>query len=142
MGRPFGRGGAADFLWREAEKGWKKVHSGGFHFGPKYGIIYAMSENWKDKFARWFTIVLVTGILVGGLALVWPVYQRSCALRKQDEEMQERIDEKKQEIASLLEKQKRFRADPDFVEQIARQNRRVFPGELVFVFEKEGDERE
>ena len=101
----------------------------------------AMSENWKDKFARWFTIVLVTGILVGGLALVWPVYQRSRALRMQDEEMQIRIDEKKREIASILEKQKRFRTDPDFVEQIARQNRRVFPGELVFVFEKEDGER-
>ena len=96
-----------------------------------------MSENWKDKFARWFTIVLVAGILVGGLALVWPVFQRSRALRVQEEEVEQRIEEKKKEIASYLEKQKRFRTDREFVEQIARQNRRVFPGELVFVFEKE-----
>ena len=29
----------------------------------------------------------------------------------------------------------RFRTDSEFVENIARQNRRVFPGELVFKFE-------
>ena len=96
-----------------------------------------MSEDWKDKFARWFTIVLVTGILVGGVALVWPVFQRSRSLRRVDSEKQVLIEEKKKEIAALVEKQKRFQTDPDFVEQIARQNRRVFPGEFVFVFEKE-----
>ncbi len=96
----------------------------------------AMSEDWKDKFARWFTIVLVTGILVGGVGLVWPVFQRSRSLRKQYEEKQFQVEEKRKEIAALVEKQKRFQTDPDFVEQIARQNRRVFPGEFVFVFEK------
>ena len=38
------------------------------------------------------------------------------------------------EIAKLLDNQRRFRTDPDFVEHIARQNHRVFPGELVFMF--------
>jgi hypothetical protein len=37
----------------------------------------------------------------------------------------------------LVENQRRFRTDADFVESIARQNRRVFPGELVFVFGNE-----
>ena len=100
-----------------------------------------MSENWRDKFARWFTITLLAGILVGGMALVWPLLQRSKSLHLQEEEVQRKIDAKKKEIADLIDKQKRFRTDPDFVEQIARQNRRVFPGELVFVFEKEDDEK-
>ena len=47
----------------------------------------------------------------------------------------QRIEEKKREIAKLIENQNRFRSDRDFVEQIARRNGRVFPGELVFVFE-------
>ena len=45
------------------------------------------------------------------------------------------LEEKKKEIARLVENQRRFRTDPDFVEAIARRNRRVFPGELVFIFE-------
>ncbi len=100
-----------------------------------------MSENWKDKFARWFTIVLVTLILVGGSALVWPVFLRSRSLQRKDAEMQVRIEEKKKEISALLEKQKRFQTDRDFVEQIARQNRRVYPGEFVFKFEHEEEEK-
>ncbi len=32
VGRPFERGGAADFLWREAEKGWKKSSFWGLPF--------------------------------------------------------------------------------------------------------------
>ena len=48
----------------------------------------------------------------------------------------ERIEQKRRDIAALIENQRRFRTDPDFVEHIARQNRRVFPGELVFVFKE------
>lgn len=94
-----------------------------------------MSETWKDKFSRWFTITLVAVIFVGGLLLVWPSYQRGKALRTQNAELSAQIDRKRQGIADLIENQKRFKTDSDFVEQIARQNRRVFPNELVFVFE-------
>ena len=53
------------------------------------------------------------------------------------DELQERIDRKKREIAELVENQRRFKTDADFVEKIARQNHRVLPGELVFIFEKD-----
>ena len=46
-----------------------------------------------------------------------------------------RIEEKKREIAKLIDYQKRFKTDPDLVERIARQNGRVYPGELVFIFD-------
>ena len=36
--------------------------------------------------------------------------------------------------AELVEKQRRFQTDREFVESIARQNHRVYPGELVFLF--------
>jgi cell division protein FtsB len=50
-------------------------------------------------------------------------------------ELRAQIEAKQRQIAKLSENQRRFRSDPDFVESIARQNRRVFPGELVFIFE-------
>lgn len=75
-------------------------------------------------------------IFVGGLLLVWPNYQRGRALRVQNAELVAQIDQKRLEIASLIENQKRFKMDSDFLEQIARQNHRVYPGELVFIFEE------
>ena len=84
---------------------------------------------------QWFTVAMVAVIVVGGLVMVYPTYRRGQALTAQDSELQAKIDGKKREIAQLVENQRRFRTDADFVESIARQNRRVFPGELVFVFD-------
>jgi len=98
-----------------------------------------MREGTKDKFVKWFTLVLVVVIFIGGLLFAWPTYLRSRSLQKQDAELARRIEEKKAEIAKLVECQKRFQTDRDFVESIARQNRRVFPGELVFVFDEKDE---
>ena len=96
-----------------------------------------MNESLKDKVARYLTYALLLLIIVGGLVMMYPNYRRSEALKRQNVELQQRIDEKKREIAQLLDYQRRFRTDADFVETIARQNHRVFPGELVFIFEKD-----
>ena len=76
-------------------------------------------------------------IVIGGLVMMYPNYRRAESLKRQNAELQETIDRKKREIAGLIENQRRFRTDADFVEMIARQYRRVFPGEIVFTFEKE-----
>ena len=94
-----------------------------------------MSGNLKDKIARILTVAVLLLIVVGGLVMMYPNYRRSESLKAQNAELQERIDAKNREIAHLKECQRRFRADADFVEAIARQNNRVFPGELVFMFE-------
>ena len=94
-----------------------------------------MKESFKDKIGRFVTVVLVIGVAVGGLVTAWPNYLRSRSLKRQDAELAERLEEKKREIAKLKEYQNRFRTDSEFVENIARQNHRVFPGELVFKFE-------
>lgn len=94
-----------------------------------------MKEGFKEKLGRFVTVVLVIGVAAVGLVTAWPNYLRSRSLKRQDAELVERIDEKKREIARLKEYQNRFRTDSEFVENIARQNRRVFPGELVFKFE-------
>jgi len=94
-----------------------------------------MTDGFKESFLHWFTIVLLAAVVVGGVAMAYPSYLRGQELKRQEADLKARIEAKKAEIAKLQEYQRRFRTDPDFVETIARQNRRVFPGELVFIFD-------
>lgn len=91
-----------------------------------------MNEGLKEKVLRTLTGFVLVLIIIGGLVMMYPDYRRSESLKRQNAELQEKIDRKKQEIATLVENQRRFRTDADFVEMIARQNHRVFPGELIF----------
>jgi len=95
-----------------------------------------MNDSFKARVASILTYSLLAVIVIGGLMLMYPDFRRSEALKRTNEGLQERIDDKKREIAKLIENQRRFRTDADFVETIARQNHRVFPGELVFIVEK------
>ncbi len=94
-----------------------------------------MTSGFKDKVARVLTLVLLVVIGAGGALSLWPTYLRGQSLKRRDAELTRQIEDKKREIAELIEYQRRFRSDSDFVEQIARKNNRVFPGELVFLFE-------
>ena len=96
-----------------------------------------MNESLKERILGILTGCVLLFVVIGGLVMVYPNYRRSESLKRQNAELQERIDAKKREIAELMENQRRFRTDADFVEMIARQNRRVFPGELVFTFDKD-----
>lgn len=103
----------------------------------KFDILYrAMKESFKDRFFRVFTFSLALTILIGGTVMLWPDYMRSRALRERDSELEEEIAEMRRKIAQLRENQTRFKTDREFVEMIARQNRRVFPGEIVFIFDE------
>ncbi len=94
-----------------------------------------MKEGLKERIFKMLTVTLVLVILVGGLVVAWPTYLRSRAIKEKDLDLSARIESKKAEIEALKENQRRFRTDRDFVEAIARRNNRVFPGELVFIFE-------
>ena len=96
-----------------------------------------MNDSLKEKVLRTLTGCVLLLIVIGGLVMMYPNYRRAEALKRQNAELQETIDRKQREIAGLIENQRRFKSDADFVEMIARQNHRVFPGELVFTFEKE-----
>ena len=96
-----------------------------------------MNEGLKERVLRTLTGFVLLLIVVGGLVMMYPNYRRSQSLKEENAALQERIDGKKREIATLIENQRRFRTDADFVEMIARKDHRVFPGELVFVFEKD-----
>lgn len=90
-----------------------------------------------EKLTRTFSGLIALVVIGGGFATVWPTYQRGRSLRIRDAQLAAEIEEKKREIQQLKEYQQRFKTDSEFVETIARQNRRVFPGELVFIFEGE-----
>ena len=94
-----------------------------------------MNEALKEKFLTVVTGVVLVVILVGGLGIMYPDYARSRALRAQNDELRKTLTSKQAEIKHLQENQRRFHTDSDFVELLARQNRRVFPGELVFSFD-------
>lgn len=65
----------------------------------------------------------------------YPKYRQASGLASERERILRRIDEKNREIAEIRAKQRRFNTDREFVEALARRNRRVFPGELVFIFD-------
>ena len=96
-----------------------------------------MSESLRDKTIRYLTYFVLTLIVVVGVAMMYPDYRRSQSLKRQNAELQRQIENRNREIGKLIENQHRFRTDADFVEKIARQNHRVFPGELVFIFDKD-----
>ena len=74
-------------------------------------------------------------IVVTGTMAAYPKYRQAQGLNAEKERILHRIEEKTREIAEIRARQRRFNTDREFVESLARQNRRVFPGELVFVFD-------
>ena len=92
-------------------------------------------NSFFDKFLRVVAGLAVIGVVICGVIVVWPKLSRVRGLEKQRQQVLAEIEAKNREIAQLRENQRRFREDPDFVEAIARQNHRVYPGEVVFVFE-------
>ena len=96
-----------------------------------------MKDATKESVLKWGTTILVLLVIAFGLYFAWPDYQRRKQLIRQEAELMAQIEEKKQEIAELKEKQRRFQTDPDFIEAIARQNGRVYPGELIFLYDKD-----
>lgn len=95
-----------------------------------------MESEFKNRIFTWIARTLFAGIVIVGACFLWPTYQRGQSLRRQEAELDQRLAQKREEIRKLSENQRRFKSDRDFVELIARQRRRVFPGELVFVFEE------
>ena len=81
-----------------------------------------------------FVVAFVT-IVAATVVIAYPKYRHARDLMMEKERIMRRIDEKRAEIAEIKTKQNRFNTDREFVETLARQNHRVFPGELVFVFD-------
>jgi len=85
------------------------------------------------------TTLIIASLLVltAGVMTIPPKMSQLRGLERERNELLRRINHKNNEIKVLKEKQQRFKAEPEFVEHIARQNKRVRPGELVFVFDSD-----
>ena len=92
-------------------------------------------NNLIDKLFQGLFFIVFAAIVATGLMIAIPRYRQATSLEQAKTDLERRIDLKNEEIAAVREKQNRFRTDREFVEGLARENRRVFPGELVFVFE-------
>lgn len=87
------------------------------------------------KFLQTLFFLGFVGIVVAGVMVSYPKYRQVGGLADERERILRRIEEKTREIAEIKAKQQRFNTDREFVETLARRNRRVFPGELVFIFD-------
>lgn len=80
-------------------------------------------------------VLLLTGLLIVSRSVFLPTYRKMCALENRCQGLRGRVDAKQHEIHQIRENEGRLLSDPDFVARIAHENRRVFPNELVFVFD-------
>jgi cell division protein FtsB len=94
-----------------------------------------MKEDFKQKIVWCGVITFLAIVLIGGFMSIKPDYDRSRKLKEQEAEVEGRIREKRREIAQLEENLRRFKTEKEFVETIARQKKRVYPGEIVFLFD-------
>ncbi len=83
------------------------------------------------------SIVATACILLaaGTVNVFLPKYHQMCGLENRCHSLRGRVEAKQRDIHMIRENQGRLLTDPEFVARIAHQNRRVFPNELVFVFE-------
>ena len=88
-----------------------------------------------DKFGVAFCALGVSCVVCAGYVICKPKIDRVGALKERRDAIRERIAAKRAEIDRLKEYSERFAKDPVFVEAVARRNRRVYPGEIVFIHE-------
>ena len=86
-----------------------------------------MKNNLIDKLFQGLFVAAFVAIVAIGLMITFPKYRQAKGLDKTCADLQYRIDLKKKQI--------RFKTDREFVEGLARENRRAFPGEIVFTFD-------
>ncbi len=82
----------------------------------------------------WLAMIAV---VVGGIYMLVPRYRNYRKLQERRAQLEHDNMAMQQEVAKMRRMRTRFAEDPEFVERIARGNRRIRPGEVVFIF---GDE--
>lgn len=93
-----------------------------------------MKEETKNCICNAFSVAVTFLVFAAGIVATLPRYRQYCALKDTLAARERAIARTGAETADLEDKVRRFAVDRDFVEAVARQNRRVYPGELVFVF--------
>ena len=99
-----------------------------------------MKDEVIARVCRWFTVVILLLIVVGGIYWVWPKFMRGQGLRAQEADLDAKIMDVDSRIAETTELERRFETDQECVESIARENGLCKPGEVKFVIEDDGSD--
>ncbi len=91
-------------------------------------------SQFLTRIFQFLFFVLFATILGTGFAICYPRYRHMVGLNADKARIHVQIEAKKAEIADLRDRQRRFNTDREFVESLARANRYLYPGELVFEF--------
>lgn len=84
---------------------------------------------------RFLFVLIGASFIVIFITIIQPKLEQWKGMQKRRDVLNAEIKQIKSEIFKMQENQQRFKTDRDFVEQVARENRRVQPGELVFIFD-------
>ena len=95
-----------------------------------------MSDYIKIVIRVAFGFCILLG-LVGIPLIFYPKYSQMRCLAERRDELQNKVERKQRDIQEIRTRQHLFATDPEFVEHIARLNRRVHPNELVFIFDSD-----
>ena len=97
-------------------------------------IIIAMKEQTKDKIYTVSTVVVIIAILLVGVFNWLPVLRHRLGLKNKEAAILAEIEEVNRENLEYSERIRRFQSQSEQVESVARQDHRVYPGEVVYVF--------
>ena len=89
-----------------------------------------------DKIFQTLFFFSFGAIVVAGVCFCLPKLDKAQGLASERDRIMQRISARQAEIDAMRENQRRFKTDREFVEMLARRNHRLFPGEVVFVFDK------
>ena len=85
----------------------------------------------------WLIAVLgVAAILRTGYNFIKPKLDQRNNLLLRQVETRQRLEARKQELAEIRSRRERFNNDREFVERLAHERHLVYPGEIVFQFDK------
>ena len=82
-------------------------------------------------------MIAVTVISVIGYCYITPQVARKSMLESSRDALEQDIQLKKNEISKLVDMQRDFDSDHEFVEYIGHQNKRVWKNEVIFIFDSE-----
>lgn len=99
-----------------------------------------MKENTKDKIYTFSTVGVILVILAVGIFNWLPVLRQYFGLKEKEMSVIAEIEDVNRENNDYSERIRRFQSQSDQVESVARQDHRVYPGEVVYVF-PENDKR-
>lgn len=92
--------------------------------------------TWVDKIFQYISAVCFIAIVFAGVWASIPKWRKVRDLNAERDRIMQKITTRQAEIDAMRENQRRFNTDREFVEMLARKNHRLFPGEVVFVFDK------